>query len=28
MSAISVTRAGLGSVPTPEEVQKCLMEVY
>lgn len=28
MSAISVTRAGLGSVPTPEEVQQCLMEVY
>jgi len=28
MSTISVTRAGLSSVPTPEEVQHCLMEVY
>jgi sugar/nucleoside kinase (ribokinase family) len=28
MSAISVTRVGLEGVPTPAEVQECLMEVY
>jgi sugar/nucleoside kinase (ribokinase family) len=28
MSAISVTRVGLEGVPTPNEVQDCLMEVY
>jgi sugar/nucleoside kinase (ribokinase family) len=28
MSAISVTRSGLDGVPTPDEVQECLMEVY
>jgi sugar/nucleoside kinase (ribokinase family) len=28
MSAISVTRVGLEGVPTPDEVQDCLMEVY
>lgn len=28
MSAISVTRAGLDGVPTPDEVQECLVEVF
>jgi len=28
MSAISVTRVGLEGVPTPDEVQGCLMEVF
>jgi sugar/nucleoside kinase (ribokinase family) len=28
MSAISVTRQGLEGIPTPDEIQSCLVEVF